>query len=168
MWYWAARSIISWIKSREIPPKWTVYSAENWLVDLDGIAPSDKHWLRGRHDVPEYRSTDMKRMTKAEAELDYHLLNVGKNMWLKKGEGHELAVATSYLPSSPGDKKPKVDVEGGVIVFGGFTSELSEALMVKRPLALQQFLVDCRRDATDYNIPVRVVDLVACQLGLES
>ena len=46
------------------------------------------------------------------------------------------------------------------------TTEPGEAKRVLRPLALSQFVESCNKGA-DYRVPVRVVDIVACSMGIE-
>ena len=49
----------------------------------------------------------------------------------------------------------------------GYTKEPSEALVLKRIPALDQFVEACKNNAGDYNVPVRLQDLVACSMGLD-
>jgi hypothetical protein len=72
-------------------------------------------------------------------ELTYVLVNVSRNLWV------------------------------GPIIDGvqTYTKDASEAAQFKRLAALDQFIEDCKREAGDYNVPVRVQDLVACQMGLD-
>ena len=50
---------------------------------------------------------------------------------------------------------------------GAYTKEPSEALVLKRIPALDQFVEACKSNAGDYNVPVRLQDLVACGMGLD-
>ena len=88
----------------------------------------------------------MAKRTKAEQEaldaLEYILLDVSKNLWL--------------APDGFSDGKNPI----------GFTTEPGEAKRVLRPLALSQFVESCNKGA-DYRVPVRVVDIVACSMGIE-
>jgi hypothetical protein len=50
---------------------------------------------------------------------------------------------------------------------GQYTKVPSEAATLKRIPALDQFISDCKNNAPDYNVPVRLQDLVACSMGLD-
>ena len=50
---------------------------------------------------------------------------------------------------------------------GTHTKVPSEAAVLKRIPALDQFINDCKNNAGDYNVPVRLQDLVACSMGLD-
>ena len=46
----------------------------------------------------------------------------------------------------------------------GFTSDKSRARVCKRPEALGQFLESCKANAADYNVPIRLMDILAAEL----
>lgn len=48
-----------------------------------------------------------------------------------------------------------------------YTKEPGEALVLKRLPALDQFVEACKANNGDYNVPVRLQDLVACSMGLD-
>ena len=86
------------------------------------------------------------RMSKADlADLDYVMLSVTHNQWLKEGGQFKAS-----------DK--------GLVWSGSHTIDLDTAVRVKRPIALQQFEDSCNHNSTEYNVPVRVVDIVMCMM----
>lgn len=50
---------------------------------------------------------------------------------------------------------------------GTYTKEPGEAVTMKRLPALDQFIESCKANSGDYNVPVRLQDLVACSMGLD-
>lgn len=73
-------------------------------------------------------------------DLDYYLINVSRSKWVGP-----------------------LDAKGNRT----YSKDVADAAMFKRIEALDQFIEACRNNATDYDVPVRVRDLVACQMGLD-
>lgn len=103
-------------------------------------------WTARTRNMPisEIAKRERKKMSEQEAsnlnDIDFILLNVSRNLWVG--------------PDGP-DGKPT------------YTNEAGQAKVLKRLPALDQFVEACKANAGDYDVPIRLQDLVSCSMGLD-